>query len=286
MRRDPWYFQRWALEQRVGNATRKLVLNTLAVMAESNTGYCYAKQDDLAFAAECSVRTIGKHLTALEDAGWIARRRRAGEGGHRAPDGFLLLAEGVVAWPDGTEIPTRSSFGLAGAPTGSFRPVQPEPPGAEQNDPGTAHEGESAGASAREALPDGFPAELRPHMEAAYRVLRSLAEAHGAKAISVQSLAAVLMARPRHPIVRAAHDCYAHFIDRQPRRRDVVATYRNWLDHCDPLAATEAMPGATAPAGRPGAVTPIRGPRPNATTPAQDLGAELLADALRGEAAG
>ena len=92
MKRDPWYWSRWALHQKVGNSTRKLILNTLAVMAESTTGECFASRHDLAEAAECSERSVYNHVVALEDAKLIARVKRYGEGG-RLADGFRLLDE-------------------------------------------------------------------------------------------------------------------------------------------------------------------------------------------------
>jgi biotin operon repressor len=103
---NPWKFQRWAHEQVVGHPVRKLMLTALAMMAESNTGYCFASQEDLAKYAECSKRSAVTHLQRLEDDGFILRRKRSAKWG-RLPDGFLLLAPWITSWPTGEPIPRR-----------------------------------------------------------------------------------------------------------------------------------------------------------------------------------
>ena len=102
------------------------------------------------------------------------------------------------------------------------------------------------------ALPDGFPDELRPHLKAAYRVLRDLAERHAAKEVNVCALAQIVMANHRKPLVQAAHECAAHFEGRGPK--DVVACYRNWLRRVDALAVVEPLDedGRTTQIARPG----------------------------------
>lgn len=89
--------------------------------------------------------------------------------------------------------------------------------------------------------PDGFPDELRPHLDAAFRVLSALAERHRAKAVTRLSLGSVVMARPRKPLVRSALDYAAWADGKAQRRRDVVAGYRNWLDKQDDLAGVERI---------------------------------------------
>lgn len=135
---DPWYFQRWAYSQKLGNSTRKLVLGALATMADSETGSCFASQDRLANYAECSVRTVHDHLKAMEAAGLLERRRRSSIHGYRLADMFLLLAPGVTEWPDDTPVSLP-------ADSASSSPAQglPEVQAAEQERPLTTHrEGE------------------------------------------------------------------------------------------------------------------------------------------------
>lgn len=105
MKRDPWYWQRWAFGQRVGNPVRKLILTALAAKAESDTGYCYAAQEELASYAECDERTVRRHLAGLEESGMLTRRHEYRQGGGRLADGFLLLDGRASFWPDGTPIP-------------------------------------------------------------------------------------------------------------------------------------------------------------------------------------
>jgi hypothetical protein len=110
---------------------------------------------------------------------------------------------------------------------------------------------ESSTSSAREGkveLPEDFPEELRPHLKAVYRVLRDLAQRHGARAVAPVSLANVIMARPHKPLVTAAHDFASWADGKAQRRKDVVSGYRRWLDNVDDLAGTERMPG-TQPVG-------------------------------------
>lgn len=100
-----------------------------------------------------------------------------------------------------------------------------------------------AAARASDQLPDDFPEELREHARAVYRVLVSVAEQHNARAVKPLALGRVLMARPRKPLVRAAHDFGAWAADPPRPIRDVVASYRRWLDNERDLQAVERLPG-------------------------------------------
>jgi len=153
MTRDPWYFQRWAMQTQVGSAIRKLLLTALAVQAETNTGVCHPSQATLAEWCETTDRTIRTHLVAMEHEGLVARRRRHGRNGHRTTDDYLLLAPGVTHWPDGEPaLPEDSSARLPeadGAPTGSQASLLPEAAASEQNDQVNGHMGGTTTARAR-----------------------------------------------------------------------------------------------------------------------------------------
>lgn len=103
------------------------------------------------------------------------------------------------------------------------------------------------------ALPADFPDELRPHLRAAYRVLRDLAERHAAKEVNVCALAHLVMANHRKPLVLAAHECAAHW-EGKGGIKDAVAAYRNWLRNADALAVIEPLDdeGRTTQIARPG----------------------------------
>lgn len=95
----------------------------------------------------------------------------------------------------------------------------------------------------KDQLPSDFPRELVPHLDAAFAPLAELAERHRSKAITRRSLATMMMGRPHKPFVRAAFDFVAWADGKAQGRRDVLAGYRNWLDRCDDLAATEPLNG-------------------------------------------
>lgn len=80
----------WAYKQSVRPVGAKFVLVALANYANGD-GYCYASQERIAGDVSQGVRTVRRHLAALEAAGWIVRERRMSKGGGRAADGFYLV---------------------------------------------------------------------------------------------------------------------------------------------------------------------------------------------------
>lgn len=66
----------WALEQKVGNPTAKLVLALLADYANNHDYTAFPAQATLAHRAHCSQRQITRLLKTLEQAGFIARFKR------------------------------------------------------------------------------------------------------------------------------------------------------------------------------------------------------------------
>lgn len=235
-----WRFQQWALEQRVGHATRKLMLFAIATMAETNTGYCFARQDDLAHYAECSDRTVRAHLAALEKQGLIARQRRFSPRGYRLADGFLLLAEWVTEWPDGTPVtnpvtnpvnlPAESSGrGLPeNSSTGSTLPVLPETQASGQEEPKNNLKEEEERAR-EDALSDNHRALL----DVVEPVLRHVAGERGALAVSRGAVAQMLAKRldkPHPAAVERFEHYWLHGLGQNRQLRDVVAAYRNWID--------------------------------------------------------
>ena len=98
---DPWALQRWALEQRVGSTGGKAILQTLSMLADMRSGFCFAYQEDLARWTECHDRSVRRHLTGLIEAGLIDKRHAYRADRTRLADEFLLLAPWVKEWPDG-----------------------------------------------------------------------------------------------------------------------------------------------------------------------------------------
>jgi hypothetical protein len=196
-----------------------------------------------------STRTVQRCLRSLEAADIIRCTGQHAWAAGKVTNIYRLA--GPAGWGDSLTPPT----------IGDTQPITTL-----GNDPGnTANAGGGSGVkndaapkSDDDQVPEDFPEALRPHARAAMRVLLDLAERKGAKRPTARSLGLVMMARPTHPLVRAAHD-YAAWADAPSKRpRDVVAGYRNWLDKCDPLASTEPLPGQQ-PVHQPGSnVTRLR----------------------------
>lgn len=69
----------WALKLKVGNPHRKLILLTLADIANEQR-QCWPSHDYIADRAECSRRSVIDHLASLERDGFIRVSRRYDEG--------------------------------------------------------------------------------------------------------------------------------------------------------------------------------------------------------------
>lgn len=99
--------------------------------------------------------------------------------------------------------------------------------------------------------PPDFPDDLRPHLAAAHPVIGGLAERHGADAVTVYSLGAMMMGRPKKPFVKAAFDCVAYYDGPKGRTlKDPLSAYRNWLEKESDLAAIEQLDEQGRPASR------------------------------------
>lgn len=271
MERDPWYFQRWAFDVKVGNPVRKAVLSMLAMMADAQTGRCEAKQETLAAGVEAGERAIRGHLSTLEKMGVIARRPQFRRDRGRRGDEFLLLAPGIDEWPDGESVSRDQPAQDAGG-TGTDGE---DPPA--QIDAFTRHEthpqeqprrtttsddhATKPGEDARERPPDDFPDELRPHARHVLRVLRSVAETHGAKKVWPLRLGKLLMQNRHKPLVATAHALDQWAVDPGRPIKDVVSTYSTFLARERELEGVEPLrdDGTPGPGSLPGNVHHMRG---------------------------
>lgn len=255
---DPWAFQRWAFETKVGSPARKAVLSMLAMMAEHNTGRCEAKQDTIAQGVEAGERSVRAHLKGLEEDGIIARRPQFRIDGSRRGDEYLLLAPGVTEWPDGTPIrpPADSTGGQSGyPPTGTEHAGQEQPLGNDHAS-GRKNAGESA---------DAFPEDLDPSLHevaiAAGKILKATALRRGQKKeVTRAAVGHAVLSYPDRDHVNVARRVEAWLLYEKGARKpcsDIVARFRNFLDNSEPMA------GPPLPAG----VSPIRprGGKPNAS---------------------
>jgi hypothetical protein len=179
--------------------------------------------------------TVQRALSDLADAGVV-------EVVERVHAGARVENEYVVVEPAISDTPASDTGG--GRPQGTqlTQDVLQEGPSAK-----ASGSGESARATANNEVPEDFPDELRPHARAVMRVLLSVAEHHNAEKPSVRALAHVIMARPHHPLVEAAHD-FAAWAMTASRRKNVVSGYRNWLAKTSELAGVERLPGEAGPA--------------------------------------
>lgn len=72
-------------------------------------------------------------------------------------------------------------------------------------------------------------------------LLIEVAKDHNAKEVSSLALGRLMMKQPRKPFVATAYDLSTWAADPPRPIKDVVATYRTFLDRTSPLAATERL---------------------------------------------
>lgn len=177
------------------------------------------------------------------------------------PDGHPLKARFVVMYggecwlrgavqrryDDGIDTVSKTSVSKGNPDTVSIRSLdRPGTVDGVRDREGVSEEPQTEGST----LPEGFPEELKPHIRAVYRILKSLAERHRSKAVTPTALANVVMARQHKPLVKAAYDCAAYWDDRKQPLKDTIAAYRNWLDRTDDLATIEPLDEKGSPGGR------------------------------------
>jgi DNA-binding MarR family transcriptional regulator len=79
----------WAINQRVGNATGKHVLMTVAYFADQN-GVCTESQRLLSDRSEMALRSVARWLPRLEEMGFLTRRHQQRGDGSRTHDLITL----------------------------------------------------------------------------------------------------------------------------------------------------------------------------------------------------
>lgn len=110
----------WAIRQKVGSPTGKVLLLCLANYADEN-GECWPSQTTISNEAELGERATRDWLKALEDAGFIERRRRNRADGSRTSDLFRLCLEKRTENPP-SGLPAKSA-GRPNQPAGSSAPT-------------------------------------------------------------------------------------------------------------------------------------------------------------------
>lgn len=79
----------WALKQKVGNQTQKLILITLADIANEKRE-CWPSHQYISDRAECSRSSVIRHLAELEKKGLIITVRRVDEGGMKSSNIYQI----------------------------------------------------------------------------------------------------------------------------------------------------------------------------------------------------
>lgn len=98
----------WAITQKVGNATGKLILLMLANYADAE-GRCFPSQQTLARDCECTRRSVLTWLKKFEDMELLTRKRRHTAGGYRRSD-LLCLNLSAASSHENNSIPTCKDF--------------------------------------------------------------------------------------------------------------------------------------------------------------------------------
>lgn len=228
----------WALSVPIGG-NQKIMLLGLANHAHPDGTESYPGLDTLAKYGFCDRSTARRNVRKLEELGWI---REDGVGPQGQTKYRLRMADDP--WPEGGgETPPLQNATGGKSGSGGVAAVPPEP-----TEPSRGGEETRASASQR---PEGFPDELVPHARAVFPILKAVAEQHNAKAVLPLALGRMMMGRPRKPFVRAAHDFASWATDPGRPIRDVVASYRTWLDRTPDLAGPERLDDAGVPTASP-----------------------------------
>ncbi|AUI88131.1 helix-turn-helix domain-containing protein [Vibrio azureus] len=109
-----------AMQLKVGNATRKLVLLKLADNANDN-GVCWPSYEYIADMCEVSRRTVMRHIKTLEEMGLVSVSSRKGEKGNSTNVYQLHLGGDKLSSPSDTRSP--------GGVTQDHQPSDPVSPG-------------------------------------------------------------------------------------------------------------------------------------------------------------
>ena len=129
-----------AMQLKVGNPTRKLVLLKLADNA-NDQGECWPSYQNIADHCEISRRSVIAHINALEEAGLLRKISRKGTHHGNASNIFVLSLDGEKSAPP----KTKNTNGLAGennSPPSEYISPPSEPDalgGSEPRSPRTSH---------------------------------------------------------------------------------------------------------------------------------------------------
>jgi hypothetical protein len=214
---------------------------------------CTASADTLCEDAGIGRSAFFEGIALLRERGLVDVQKRKSKNGWR--NVYVPIAKGV-------EIPDDEDEG--GSPTSGRRVVQDSDEGLsatrtqkkKENEEGSEADASDQRASEkkadpRDSLPPEFPEDLKPHARHVFRVLRSVAEQHGAKKVWPLSLGRLMMSQPHKPFVATAHELHVWAADPGRPVKNVVQTYGTFLSKKGELATFERINAEGLPASGP-----------------------------------
>lgn len=221
------------------SGNRKVLLLGLANHAAPDGSNAYPAVATLAAYACVDERTVQRNLRTMQDEGFIADEGNGTRGQRRWRVCFEKWEGGKVPPP------ASEADGVASGAAGGGIAAPPEPSIEPSKRTGDADRARPA----VDTVPDEFPDELRPHARIVLKLLREVATQHGARRVTPLAVGRVIMARPHKPLVKSAHDFAAWAADPPRPIRDVVASYRTWLDRERDLQGVEPVKGQSREKG-------------------------------------
>jgi hypothetical protein len=132
--------------------------------------------------------------------------------------------------------------------TSRVQPAAPQPSVEPSEEPPPPKKKSARATSAdRNKVPDDFPDGLRPHARIVLKLLREVAADHNARDVSALALSRTMMRQPRKGFVKEAYSLASWAVDPPRPIKDVLGTYRTWLDKSVDLADIERLDGTGHP---------------------------------------
>jgi hypothetical protein len=195
---------------------RRLVLLVLADKAGDDGRNAYPSVATIARESRLSERGVRYALRELEASGRI---RALGIHPQLRTTEYEVVMEEQSA--GGNPEPPRGQSDAE-----KVSQIAPEP----SKEPSTTRQRKERARAQADEPPSDFPEDLRADAAAVHGVLRSVAEQHGAREVNLRAVCLAMQSRPRKAFVRVAYDL-ASWAQNPPRPvRDVVGTYRTFLD--------------------------------------------------------
>lgn len=219
----------WVWENAPVKSGNLVVLLALADVAHDDGTGAFPSRAHLAKKSRMTVRQVSRCLADLQEKGLIYKQ---GE----MPGGVVIWAlnmGGDILSPPATDA-TGGGTPTSGAPGSQCHPEPSVEPSSNRQ------KSEAARAKAQQ-VPEDFPPSLRDHARIVYRLLKDVAEQHNAREVTPRAVCLVIMGNPGRRYVEEAH-ALAAWAQSPPRPiKDVVGTYRTWLNRANIFAGVEPL---------------------------------------------